>query len=347
MLDFDKKKPVLVTGGSGYLASWIIKLLLDENVSVHTTVRDFVNIDYLTEMKKSSGGNLKIFKANILDPDAFDEAMENCEVVIHTASPFLVGEISNPNDELVRPAKEGTINILETASRILTVKRVILTSSVSAIYGDAIEILSVPDFIFTGKEWNVTSNFSHYPYAYSKTLAEMEAWSFYKKQTQWDMVVMNPGWILGPSLSKRKDSTSIKIMIQLGNGTYKNGVPEIWYPIVDVRDAAYAHVKAVFTPSVAGRNILAATEARIIDIANILRNHFGDSYPFPRWQIPKPLIWLMAHKYGFTRKYVQRNVGYKIKVDNLSGSICMNMLYRPIEHTVIEHFQQILADQLI
>jgi nucleoside-diphosphate-sugar epimerase len=178
-------------------------------------------------------------------------------------------------------------------------------------------------------------------------IAEKEAWTIAKEQDQWDLVTINPGWILGPSLSKRKDSTSISAMIQFGDGTYKSGVPEMWYPIVDVRDVASAHIKAGFTPEASGRHIIASGQAKLLDVANILRKHFGDVYPFPRRQVPKFLFWLIAPKRGFTRKYVSRNVGHQIKIDNSYSKADLGMSYIPIEQTVKEHFQQILDDGLL
>lgn len=226
-------------------------------------------------------------------------------------------------------------------------KRVVLTSSVVAIYGDNVEIESVPGGVFTEKEWNVTSNAEHQPYPYSKTVAEKEAWAIAKKQDQWDLLTINPGWILGPSVSKRKDSMSVNMMIQFGDGTYKAGVPELWNGIVDVRDVASAHIKAGFTPEASGRYIIVSGEVKLLYLGDILRKHFGDAYPFPRKQAPKFIFWLIAPKYGFTRKYASRNVGYKIKFDQSRSKADLGISYIPIEQTVKEHFQQILDDGLL
>jgi nucleoside-diphosphate-sugar epimerase len=343
----DKKMPVMVTGGTGYMASWIIKMLLEEGINVNATVRDPLDIQkvgHLTALAKGSPGKLKLFKADLLDSGSFDEPMQGCELVIHTASPFFITRIRNPEEELLRPAKEGTRNILETANRTPSIKRVVLTSSVVAIFGDNADIQKIPGGIFTEKDWNVTSSAEHQPYSYSKTIAEKEAWVIAKEQDQWDLVTINPGWILGPSISKRKDSMSINTMIQFGDGTYKMGGPELWNGIVDVRDVASAHIKAGFTPTASGRHILVSGEARLLDIANILRKHFGEGFPFPRRQVPEFMFWLIAPMYGFTRKYVSRNVGYPIKFDNSYSKEDLGMTYIPVEQTVTEHFQQILDD---
>jgi len=350
MTVIDKTKPVLVTGASGYMASWIIKMLLEEGINTNATVRDPSNVqkvEHLTRLAKASTGKLKLFKADLLDFGSFDESMQGCELVMHTASPFFITKIKNPEEELLQPAKEGTRNVLEAVKRTPTVKRVVLTSSVVAIYGDNVDIKLTPGRIFTEKEWNVTSSAKHDPYSYSKTIAEKEAWAIAKEQDQWELVTINPGWILGPSLSKRKDSMSISTMIQFGDGTYRTGVPELWNGIVDVRDVASAHIKAGFTPKASGRHIIVSGEARLLDVANILRKHFGDAYPFPRRQAPKFLFWLIAPRLGYTRKYVSRNVGHQIKFDNSYSKADLGMSYIPIEQTVKDHFQQILNDNLL
>jgi len=350
MREIDKSKPVLVTGGSGYVASWIIKKLLEEGLDVNATVRDPSNskkVGHLTALAKASAGKLKLFKSDLLDSGSFDEPMRDCELVIHTASPFFITGIKNPEEELIRPAKEGTRNILESAKRNPTVKRVVLTSSVVAIHGDNADIALAPGGIFTEKEWNITSSAQHQPYAYSKTIAGQEAWAISKEQDQWDLLTINPGWILGPSVSKRKDSMSISTMIQFGDGSYKMGVPELRNGIVDVRDVATSHIKAGYTPEASGRHIIVSGEATLLDLANMLRKQFGDEYPFPRRQVPKFLFWLIAPIRGFTRKYASRNTGIQIRFDNSYSKTDLNMSYIPIEQTVKEHFQQILDDGLV
>lgn len=350
MRQIDRTKPVLVTGGTGYMASWIIKMLLEDGISVNATVRDPSNTDkvqHLTYIAEASEAQLKLFKSDLLDSGSFDDPMQGCELVIHTASPFFFTGIKNPEEELIKPAKEGTKNVLAAANKTPSVKRVVLTSSVVAIYGDTMDIKLAPGGIFTEKEWNVTSSPEHQPYSYSKTIAEKEAWAIAKEQDQWDLLTINPGGILGPSLSKRKDSTSISIMIQFGDGTYKTGAPALWNGIVDVRDVASAHIKAGYTPEASGRHIIVGEVASLLDIANIMHKHFGDSYPFPRRQAPKPVFWLIAPIFGFTRKYVSRNIGIQIKFDNSYSKEKLGMSYIPIEQTVKEHFQQILDDGLL
>jgi nucleoside-diphosphate-sugar epimerase len=112
--------------------------------------------------------------------------------------------------------------VLNSANKTSGLKRVVLTSSVAAIYGDAKEFQKIENGVFTEKLWNTTSNLKHGAYSFSKTLAEQAAWKMAKLQDQWDLVVVNPSFVLGPSLTKRTDSISIQIMKNMGDRTYKN-----------------------------------------------------------------------------------------------------------------------------
>ena len=350
MRDIDKDKPVLVTGGSGYLASWIVKMLLDEGLHVRATVRNpekTESIAHLEKLAETSHGKLELHPADLLAPGSFDKPMQDCELVIHTASPFFVTGIKNAEEELIRPAKEGTRNVLEAAQKNTSVKRIVLTSSVVAVYGDNADIALTDSDRFTENEWNLTSNARHQPYSYSKTLAEKEGWVMAQTQDRWDLLTINPGWILGPSLSKRTDSMSIKTMIEFGRGDYKNGVPNLWMGVVDVRDVAAAHIKAGLTPEASGRHILVSEELTLLDIAAILRKHFGDRYRFPRREAPKFLFWMVAPLYGRTRRFVRRNVGIPIKFDNAYSISDLKITYTPVEETIKAHFQQILDDGLL
>jgi nucleoside-diphosphate-sugar epimerase len=108
-----------------------------------------------------------------------------------------------------------------------------------------------------------------------------------------------------------------------------------------------AHINAGYTPEASGRHIIVSGEATLLDMANILRKHFGEDYPFPRKQVPKFLFWIIAPTKGITRKYATRNTGIHIKFDNSYSKTDINMSYIPIEQTIKEHFQQILDDDLL
>jgi dihydroflavonol-4-reductase len=227
-----------------------------------------------------------------------------------------------------------------------SVRKVILTSSVAAIFGDAKDIEKTSNNVFTEKEWNETSSVHHQPYSYSKTVAEKEAWKMRKKQDRWDLVVLNPGFVLGPSLTDRKDSTSISLMIQMGNGTFKMGAPELYNGIVDVRDVAHAHVQAVALPHASGRHILVREVLAFPEMGHYLKEAFPQ-YPLPQRTLPKWLVWLFGPLQGISRAFVSRNVGYPIRFDTQYTKDDLQMDFRPVKDTLTDHFQQLIDQKAI
>jgi nucleoside-diphosphate-sugar epimerase len=349
MKTIDRTKPVLVTGGTGYLASWIVKQLLDQGLEVRTTVRSVSQKDkfaHLTALAVKSSGTLQFFEADLLKKESFLEAMDGCELVIHTASPFKISGVKNAQKELVEPALEGTRNVLDSVNATESVKRVVLTSSIVAVFGDVIDIQKTEKGIFTEEHWNFSSSVNHQPYSYSKTQAEKLAWSMVEQQNRWDLLTISPGFIMGPSLSKRTDSTSIEMMIQLSTGKFKGGVPSGDMSFVDVRDVAKAHILAGFMPNASGRHICSACEKSFLDIANVIRANYPQ-YPLPKTFVPKWLFWLIAPIAGFTRKYVKLNTGYDIRLDNSYIKKDLGMDFLLFEQTITDHFRQLLSDGII
>ncbi len=350
MTTINPNAPVLVTGASGYIASWIVRYLLEAGHTVHGAVRDpskKTGLEHLHALSTQHPGRLKLFKADLLTQGSYDAAMEGCELVMHTASPFVISGIRDANEALVRPALEGTRNVLEAANRVGSVKRVVLTSSVVAIHGDNIDSLKVPNSTFTEEHWNSTSSADHQPYPYSKTVAEREAWAINGKQSRWDMVTINPGLVLGPTLTKNSDSASMGIMKQLVGGMMFPAAPHLQMGLVDVRDVAMAHIKAGYTPAAKGRHITSAGNPTMLDLGKLLRKRFGNKYLFPVMEAPKAMIWLIAPLAGMTRKYISLNVGYPVKFDAGKSRRELGMEYRTMEQTVCDHFQQMLNDGVV
>jgi nucleoside-diphosphate-sugar epimerase len=341
---------VLVTGANGYIASWLVKYLLEEGYSVHATVRnpaDEKKVGHLRRIAAGARGRLTLYQADLLQEGAFDGPMQGCELVFHTASPFVIFGIKDPQKQLVDPALKGTRNVLEAASRVASVKRVVLTSSVVSIYGDAQDMQQVKGGIYTEAEWNTTSSLGHQPYSYSKVAAEKLAWDIAKAQKRWDLVVINPGLVLGPSLTQASDSSSMDTMMQFVNGTLKMGAPRMEFGVVDVRDVAMAHIKAGYTPSAKGRHITVSESISMLGIGRVLAKHFGSRYPFPKMIAPKFLVWLIAPMSGLTRRFVSTNVGFPLKFDNGYTKKDLGMEFRPVETTLVEHFTQMIEDGIV
>lgn len=344
------QNPVLVTGASGYIASWIVKYLLDAGRTVHATVRDpkrAASVAPLLAMAEQAPGTLRLFKADLLDAGSFDEAMQGCELVMHTASPFVLEGFTDANEALVRPAVEGTRHVLEACNRTESVKRAVLTSSVASIYGDNADAATAPNGILTEAQWNITSSLDHNPYQYSKVAAEREAWKICKAQTRWDLVAINPGMVFGPALTKLSQSASIDTIVSMGDGRLRTGVPDLSYGVVDVRDVARAHIMAGDSATAEGRYLLVAKSMTMLETASILRHRFGKTYPFPRHQVPKAFVWAFGPMMGpVTRRFISRNVGHSLQFDN-SRSLALGVDYHSVEQTFTEHFQQIIDDGLL
>jgi nucleoside-diphosphate-sugar epimerase len=345
----DKAKPVLVTGASGYIASWIVRFLLEEGHEVHATVRDKnkpEKVEHLTRIAEREAGNLRLFEADLLNPGSFAEAMEGCALVLHTASPFQL-DVKDPQRSLIEPALEGTRNVLKTAKATSSVQRVVLTSSVAAIYGDAVELEEAPNGVFTEAQWNESSSVKHQAYSYSKTVAEREAWKIAGSQSQWDLVTINPSFVMGPALSKRTDGTSTGFMQSMANGQFKAGAPDLYFGVVDVREVARAHLLAGFLSEAEGRHITSASEHSVQEMGQMLRTSFGDKYPLPKKMLPNFLLYLFGPFQGFSWKFLRRNLGYPLRFDNRKSRAKLGLKYRPVAETLTGHLQQLEEDGLV
>lgn len=351
MLEIDKTKPVMISGATGYVAGWIVKRLLDEGLTVHAPVRDPDNqekLKYLNRIAEGAPGKIKYFKADLLDEGSYGEGMAGCQVVFHTASPF-ISHVEDPQKELVDPAQLGTRNVLEEVNRTPSVTRVVLTSSCAAIYGDNADLEKTPKGIFTEEIWNTSSSLRHQPYSYSKTVAEKDAWKINEKQTRWDLVTINPSLVIGPGINPRATSESFKIVKQFGDGSMKTGAPKMGMGVVDVRDLAEAHFRAAFTPEAKGRYITSGHNTDFSEMAETLIEKYGDDYPIPRRVMPKWLVWLvgpMVNK-ALTRKMVSLNVGLPWKGDNGKTIRELGMHYRPLEESMNDFFGQMIESGLV
>lgn len=351
MMKIDKQMPVMITGATGYVAGWIVKKLLDEGLTVHAPVRDPANpekMKYLNEIAESAPGKIQYFKADLLDKGSYGQAMAGCRIVFHTASPFKI-HVVDPQKELVDPALLGTRNVLEEVNRTPSVKRVVLTSSCAAVYGDNADLKKTPDGIFTEEIWNTSSSLDHHPYSYSKTVAEKEAWKINEQQSRWELVTINPSLVIGPGINPHATSESFRIVKQFGDGTLKAGAPKMGIGAVDVRDLAEAQFKAAFTPEAKGRYIISAHNTDLHAMAQTLLEKYGERYPIPRKVMPKWLVWLvgpMVNK-AMSRKMVSLNTNHPWKADNSKSIRELDMQYRSLKESMNDFFQQMIDSGLI
>ncbi|SLN16145.1 short chain dehydrogenase [Pseudoruegeria aquimaris] len=340
----DTSAPVMVTGATGYVAGWIVKGLLEAGVTVHAAVRnpeDTEKTAHLSAIAATAPGHLKLFAADLLEEGSYASAMAGCAIVFHTASPFRMN-VADPQADLVDPALKGTRNVLAEASRHGSVRRVVLTSSVVAIYGDNADIAQAPGGRIDETLWNTSSSLTRNPYAYSKTLAERAAWEMAEAQDQWDLVVINPSLVIGPALQARPTSESFNILRQMASGRMKAGAPRWGMGAVDVRDLAEAHLSAAYLPQAEGRNIVSAHETDFVEMAATLLPRYGDRYPLPRRALPKWLVWLVAPMARMTRETVARNVGLPFRADTSKAQAAFSLAMRPLAESMNDMFAQMI-----
>jgi nucleoside-diphosphate-sugar epimerase len=319
-------------------------------VEVHGTVRSLGNpekIAHLSQLAKERPDKLKLFEADLLKEGSFRKAAAGCDTIFHLASPFVPFKVRDPQAELIDPAVRGTANVLSAASATRSVSRVVLTSSVAAVMGDSVDRPLDEREMFSEDDWNRTSSITHQPYSYSKTLAEREAWRLAAEQEQWDLVVINPSFVLGPSLSERSDSTSTGMVIEFLKGSYKSGVPALSFGVVDVRDVAEAHLRAALKAGAEGRHIVSGPVLSMYEITELIGKAFPGRFPLPSKQLPKFLLYLFGPANGFTWKYVRRNIGIPFALDTGKSRRSLNMSYRPPAETIRDQVNRLLEYGLV
>ena len=327
---------VLITGGTGYIGSWIVKGLLESGYTVRMTVRNKANsekYEHLKKLAEASTGNLEVYEADLLKDGAFDDPAQGAEAILHVASPFMI-RVKDPEKELVNPALQGTVNVLQAANKSSTVKKVVLTSSVAAICGDNIDMMNQGLERLTEEHHNTSSSLHHQPYPYSKTVAEKAAWDVANAQDRWQLVTINPGFVLGPTLTAHSGSESLKMVRDMMAGTFKMGVPNLEFAMVDVRDVADAHIKALENDDAEGRHIVADKSASMLDMANLVEKTSPGKYKLPKKENPKWFMMMIGWMFGVKRRWIKLNVGYPIRFDNTKSREQLGVTYRPFSETM-------------
>jgi nucleoside-diphosphate-sugar epimerase len=287
---------VLVTGGSGFIAGHTILQLLAAGHRVRTTVRSTQREGPLRATLKSAGAGavsddaLTASVANLLEDAGWPQAIGGCDYVLHMASPFPLGIPAHEND-LIVPAREGTLRVLRLA-RDAGVRRVVLTSSFAAIgYGHRPR--TVP---FSEADWTDPAAPGLTAYVKSKTLAERAAWDFIAQQGgALELSVVNPVAVVGPVLGP-DFAASIQLVKRMLDGGMP-GCPRLSFGVVDVRDVADLHLRAMSDPAARGERFLAVAGdfISLIQIANLLRDRLGEvARKVPRREFPDWIVRLGA-----------------------------------------------------
>jgi nucleoside-diphosphate-sugar epimerase len=329
---------VLVTGGSGYIGGWCVASLLQRGYVVRTTVRDLSKEAAVrTSLGKVTdpGARLSFYAANLTADAGWDEAVSGCDYVLHVASPLGVSEPKDPN-ELIVPAREGARRAVAAAIKA-GVKRVVLTSSVAATSKGA------PGADWTGDEtdWTDPAAPKVGAYAQSKTLAERAAWDLiHSSASETTLATVNPALVLGP-VTSGDFSESVQVIERLLSGRVP-GIPRLGFNVVDVRDVADLHIRAMTHPHAAGERFIAAgSYAWMGDLAALLRDRLGaGAAKVPTRKVPDFVIRLaglfdkdlgsvtpsLGRKHDFTSEKAQRILGWKPRPLDQTILDCANSL---------------------
>jgi nucleoside-diphosphate-sugar epimerase len=322
---------VLVTGGSGFIGSHTILNLLGAGYRVRTTVRSPEREATVRELLGAESSDaLSFVIADLTDDAGWGEAVSGCDYVLHLASPFPLGPPKH-EDDLIVPAREGALRVL-AAARDARVKRVVMTSSFAAIgYGNP-----APDRPFTEEDWTNPDGEGVSAYAKSKTLAERAAWDFIEREgAGLELAVVNPVGVFGPVLGP-DFSTSIQLVKRLLDGAMP-GIPRVGFGIVDVRDVADLHVRAMTAPGAAGERFLAVAGAfmPVSEIASVLRERMGeDAKKVPTRMLPNWLVRVVS-RFDSSVKQIVPELGKVKEASNEKAKRVLGWAPRSNEEAIV------------
>ena len=339
----DPGQTVLVTGGSGFLGGWCVIELLRRGYTVRTTVRSLSREPQVRAAVGSEvdpGDRLTVLAADLTSEEGWPEAVAGCDYVLHVASPFPPKQPKDP-DELIVPAREGTLRVLR-AGLDAGVKRVVVTSSVAAIRlgeGAATRALDEGD-------WTDPDAPGLTPYVRSKTIAEQAAWSLVRERGEEDRLsVVNPAAIIGPVLNDDL-SYSLQAVQRLLEGT--PGAPKLGFSLVDVRDVADLEIRAMTTPEAGGERFIAATEFFwMAEIGGVLRERLGEAASkVPTRTLPNLLVRGMALFDPGIRSVVG-GLGQRTELSSEKARTTLGWVPRPMEDTIAETGDSLIRHGLV
>lgn len=325
---------VLVTGATGYIASHVIKQLQEAGHMVRGTVRslsDEAKIKHLQDLCPEATYKLELVEADLTKPESWEAAVKGVAYVIHVASPFPNSQPKDEN-EVIQPAVEGTQNILKACVAAKTVKRVVLTSSCVAVNWSN----QSSDKVHTEEDWSDVETLD--AYAKSKTLAEKAAWDFIKElpdEDKIELAVINPAYVMGPVLHGSQ-CTSMEVLKRLLERSLP-AVPKLNFALVDVRDVAAAHIKAMTLPEAAGnRHLIVNTNMWMKEMAQILAKEFKpQGYGVPTVNCPYFALYLSS-VFDKTIKMILPQINKVHKFDNKRMKEVLGIEPRDAKETLID-----------
>lgn len=333
---------VCVTGASGFIAGQTIRELLVSGFKVRGTVRGEVDNSQYAYLKQLAGAdeNLELVPGDLTQPGSFDTAIAGCDFVIHAASPYLL-ETKNPQQEMVDPAVNGTLDVLRACSNTSSVKRVVLTSSLAAITDEPND-----QHVFTETDWNSKSSLARNPYFYSKALAEQAAWQFMREQARgFDLVVLNPCMVIGESVGPGLNSSN-QVVRDLLSGTYP-GIMALNFCMVDVCDVARAHVIALDKDDADGRYICYSEAMTMGEIVDFLREAGYSNYRLPRRNMSASWISSVVKLLSYTQPsgagdFIRSHLGKTMRISNTKICAELGMEFRPVRETLVDTVEDLI-----
>ncbi|MDH7446980.1 SDR family oxidoreductase [Aquimarina sp. 2201CG14-23] len=328
-----ENKKVLLTGVTGFLGSHTAIQLLNKGYEVIGTLRDLNRVKEIKQVITKNTTNidkLTFAQADLMDEEVWNDIISEVQNVIHIASPF-PRELPKHEDDLIIPAKTGTLNILKAAARH-GLRRVVITSSSGAIaYGKE---KSNRIGIFDENDWtDVTNTKDSTPYFRSKTIAEKAAWDFIKNDTSGlELTTICPGAILGPILEK-DFGTSANIIIKAMDGS-SPAIPKIGFDMVDVRSVADLHIRAMEAPEAAGERFVGSSGYMTFrDVASILRSHYPNK-KVPKISLPDFAVRLFSN-IDKTIKPILIDLGTERKVSNNKAIKLLDWKPIPVKEAIL------------
>ena len=337
---------VLVTGGSGFIAGHCILQLLQQGYLVRTTVRSLSREGavraVLAEAGLVNGDALSFVAADLLGDAGWDDAVGGCDFVLHVASPVHPGPVTD-EDEVIAPARDGALRVLR-AARDAGVQRVVLTSAFHAVgFGHP-----HADRTFTEDDWSVLDGPGMDAYGRSKILAERAAGTFSRDEGgSLELVTVLPVAVMGPVMGR--DISGANQLVQRILAGRLPGYPDLWFPIVDVRDVANAHVLAMTAPGAAGERFLISSGPAIAmkQIGAILKAHLGAAARrVPTRSLPNAVVRIGA-VFSPELRSVAADLGYVKKISNEKARRVLGWQPRPSEDAIVAAAESIIAKSLV
>ena len=337
---------VLVTGGSGFIAGHIILQLLEHGYLVRTTVRSLDREAavraVLHDAGMVNGDNLSFVAADLTSDSGWPEAVAGVDFVQHVASPVQPGHVEN-EDDLIIPAREGALRVLR-AARDAGVRRVVLTSAFHAVsWGWPHD-----DHVFTEADWTILDGPGVDAYGKSKTLAERGAWDFIAKEGgAMELTTILPVAVMGSVMGKDISGSNHIVKAMLDGAM--PGFPNIFIPIVDVRDVASAHILAMTTPDAAGQRFLISSGPvmALKQIGGILTSNLGDAAKnVPTRSIPS-LVVRVAALFSPQFRPTVPDLGYRKRISNEKARRVLGWEPRPSEGAIVAAGESMVRKGLI